>query len=432
MSISGLGFSIASDIGKLLEPSSIEGFSRLKSIFTSGQNYNNYGKIVSSAKNKILGNIPKELIQFILKKSPASKSDCIKELQQTFGNLAKQLKSVERAEIDSIKNLSSKEEEMNFLLKRLFPSLDIPEISAQSLKIIEKTNAGLAESFSNVLQTKCGTKLEFLGSGQYGNAYKMELFNEAGQSIMHNRVLKVFKKPSSSVELAVLKRKKIQELLPKYSDSELFEIYKALPQRSTGRMKIKMSDEQKYRRFTETMQNNRLKYQQMDLEDVEEDFMQQFLFAQSEHGLCAEANNAFRLKHILGHDISKTDIVDADMFDLDIGYSISQFSDGLLPKIKSRINFSDLGLVYGDMKHDNLINGRMIDFGGIFKSTEALSDNTVLKYYKKIMNRSTKTEQLEMIKRFQEEIKNPKCPLRDKISEAITLAEIRIHKGFLS
>lgn len=61
------------------------------------------------------------------------------------------------------------------------------------------------------------------------------------------------------------------------------------------------------------------------------------------HGVNAEANSVTRLKHILGHDISRTNAVNTDMFDVGKGYALSQYSDGTLPKVVNEINFNRLG-----------------------------------------------------------------------------------------
>lgn len=435
MGLQKLGISFAENIVKATKTIATDeqkvGYSRLKRVFTSGQNYSCYDKLVLSAKNKIIGNVPKEIIDIIVKLNPSTKGQTIKTAQNAFGNVARTLKGVELAEITALKNLTNREDEISFLLKEFYPNLKLEALSTNSKQIIREANSTFAESISNILQTNCKTNLEYLGSGQFGNAYKLSILDETGNNIIHNRVIKVFKDDHLNVKLAALKKKKIKELLCKYTDDELFEIYKSTPVQSNSKFKfsIKVSDEQKKRTFINRIQSKRLEYEGMNVDNLEKDFLMQTRAMQDCHGLYAEANSTFRLKNILGHNMSKTDAVNADMYDLDIGYSISEYSDNLLPKTTSKIDFYHLGLDYGDSKSANYVAGRLVDFGGITKETEKLADKIVLRYYKKIMNRVNSKEQAELINQYKKLIDNPKTPHRKSIEKAIRLAEMRIKNG---
>ena len=57
------------------------------------------------------------------------------------------------------------------------------------------------------------------------------------------------------------------------------------------------------------------------------------------------------------------------------------------------------------------------------KSYEKLTDKTVRKYFNKIVNRNTKKEKEDLINNLKKLISNPKTPLRNKIAQAIELAE---------
>ncbi|MBQ7764374.1 hypothetical protein IJ384_03280 [bacterium] len=435
MGIQKLGIEIAENIvkssRKAISQGESIGFARLKGLFTSGQNYRCYDELLLNAKNKIMGNIPKEIIDIITKLNPTTKSEAIKSAQNAFGNIAKTLKEVELVEINALKNMATKEDEIHFLLKELFSGLKLNGISDGSVKVIQKANENFSKTISAILQTNCKTSLEFIGNGQFGNAYKLSLLDEAGNSIIHSRVIKVFKDDLLNAELAALKHQKVKELLLKYTDDELFEIYKTIPTKQTSKIKFafKVSDEQKKRTFLSQMLNQRGIYGEMNVDNLQKDFLKQLKEMKDTHGLYAEANSTFRLKNILGHNISKTNAVNTDMYDLDIGYSISQFSDDLLPKTTSKISFERLGLDYGDEKTANYVANRLIDFGGITKTTEDLVDKITLRYYKKIMNRNNKNEQLELIRRLKQLIQNPKTPHREKIKKAVDLAEYSIVRG---
>lgn len=415
------GLNIVGDMSRVT--SEAGGFSRLKSIFLSGQNYNSYERIVSSAQNKILGNVPNEIIRKIIKIHPENKAEKIKEAQSSFGLTADLLRDIESCEINAIKNLSTQEDEIHFLLKELC-HLKTNSLSQQSLEKIYEAEKKLSQNLKDILQIDLHCNLEFLGYGQFGNAYKMSIADNLDKPIMHDRVLKVFKDTNLNIELAVLKRKKVKELISKYSDEEIYEIYKNIPVNTNNKVKIsiKCPEEQKKRIFLNNLRTKRLEIQNSDLSNIEESFYEQIRDLSREHGIYAEANTAFRLKNILGHNISKTDVVSVDMFDLEHKYSITQFSDDLLSPVQSKINFEKLGLRYGDSKQENYVLGRIIDYGGIMHIDSRLFDKTILKYYKKIMNRTNMTEQKELMQRYAQMIENPKCPDRDKIRSALGLA----------
>ena len=57
------------------------------------------------------------------------------------------------------------------------------------------------------------------------------------------------------------------------------------------------------------MVNQRGIYGEMNVDNLQKDFLKQLKEMKDTHGLYAEANSTFRLKNILGHNISKTNAV---------------------------------------------------------------------------------------------------------------------------
>jgi hypothetical protein len=61
------------------------GYSRLKGIFNNGINYKNYDTFVSTAKNKVVGNLPKDILADTIRLP--NKVEIIKTIQQGFSSI---------------------------------------------------------------------------------------------------------------------------------------------------------------------------------------------------------------------------------------------------------------------------------------------------------------------------------------------------------
>ena len=326
MGIEKVGLKLCQKTAKSLKlTTERDGFSRLKSIFISGQNYENYDQIVGTCKRPILGNIPNEFISSIVQKySKNERGVIIKRIQDAFQDSVRSLR-------DAI-DLISQGKSANF-----------------DLTLASKT---LKSALSDILPTNSKVILTHSGDGDFGNVFKLQILDNFGNKLIKDRALKIYKLSSQS------------------------------------------------------------------------DFSSRI------HGINAEANSAFRFQHILGHKNNHQDYCVQEFFDLGHGFSISQFADETLPKVTSKVDYAKLGLRPHDFHTGNIIQGRVVDFGGI-ASNRDLCDKTVLKYYKKIMNCKNQQERELMIKRYLDLVNNPKQPNREKIKLAIELSQRDI-KSLLS
>ena len=385
-----------------------EGYSRLKKIFCQGQNYKHYDQIVSTCKRPILGNIPDELIKIIVKTNPENKSTIIQGAQQSFEQAAETLKLCQIAKLDTIKNISGYEDEMKFLydMLRHGTSTKIGQ-SKEELEIVQLAAKRLENQLNQFLKD-AKVNISFAGEGLFKNCYKLQILNKNGQPIMHDRAFNIFKDINLSGEIAEAKYKKAHELLNKYSADDIKSWMAAnnLKESAVFNVNYRLGLLKKA-----TPQGKR------------DDLVSIISNALFTNGAYAEANFVTRLKNRLVSNISKSDLVDTDMFDLKSGFHIAQFSDDKLPEITHSINFEKLGLKADDIYADNIVNGRIIDFGDMLIDREILSDNTVLSWYKKIMNRVNLGERFAIIQRYKKLAKNPKTPLRDKIQTAALIAE---------
>ena len=60
------------------------GYSRLTNLFRKGINYSQYNKAVLSAVRPVVGNLPKDLLNLIIKSNPYNKRDAIIEVQNAY------------------------------------------------------------------------------------------------------------------------------------------------------------------------------------------------------------------------------------------------------------------------------------------------------------------------------------------------------------
>lgn len=388
------------------------GFSRLKGVFKSNQNYKHYDEIVSTAKNKVVGNVPNEIIDLIVKNHPERKAEMIKSVQNAFGETAETLKLCQLAQIDAVKTVKGVKAEKDLLLNYISSNIISLKKSDDEIHMLKAAAKSINESLKGILPKGSKVKISHIGEGAFGNGYKLEMIDSAGNKIIHDRVLKVYKDVNLVSELEKLKMEKYKELLPKYSGDEL---WKVVPK--TLKQKI---DKKVFLAKIEEMKNN---LEKMSPEKHSQRINSWISNSKDIHGAAAEANSVTRLKHILGHDISRTNAVSTDMFDLGKGFSLAQYSDDALPKAVSEINFKRLGLEPRDLHSNNYVNGKIIDFGNIVGVNDALMDKTVLKYYKQIFNRNNSEERLEVMFRLKRMAENPKTPLRNKIQQAVDIAQ---------
>ena len=390
------------------------GYSRLKGIFTSGQNYRNYDRIVSTAKRKVVGNIPRELLDAIIKAHPEQKAEIIKGVQAAFSQTAETLKLASFAKIDAVRTLRGVKAEKDFIVHMLYEGRLPLKISDGEIQMAKAAARELKQALRGIIPEGSRVEIKFVGEGAFGDGYQLSIVDKNGNKVIHDRLIKVFKDEQMLKELKENEIIKFNEIINKYSDKEILKYikknYKSLFER--------MLDDKMLIKRIQGRRNCLTAYNPAQFAGKETSYIE---CLKTVHGAAAETNTITRLKHILGHNMSGTNAVDTELCDLETGYYIAQFADTELPRITSELNFKTLGLRASDLHRGNIVNGRIVDFGDMEVIDERLLDKTTLKYYKKIMNNSSEREQL--IQRYKELVANPKTPLRDKIKDAIDIVE---------
>ncbi len=169
------------------------GYSRLKGYLRSGVNLGQIGKAVETAKNTTIGNLPKDLLNLIIKAHPERKGEMIKGAQAAFDNTAKILAEAETLQTQATKRFAPTLE--NTL--KLF-ELDTKCIEDNIFKEKMRTVTNIAEKtmlgdMQKILPELKDVKISFVGSGSYGQIYKCEFLDQKGEKLVSDKVIKAFR-----------------------------------------------------------------------------------------------------------------------------------------------------------------------------------------------------------------------------------------------
>lgn len=409
------------------KPAAINGYSRLKRIFTNDFKYTNYNQITDTARNKILGNLPPEFLNAALKTQ--NKEFTIKRIKKGFAQSASELLKLQTIRSKAVKELKPDKQEVmktyrylldgeyeqhEFLKKRLEKSL----LPADIIKKHEQQAAKiLKEAMSDILPEGTQINLKSLGLGNFAEAYKIEFRDKNNQKIFNDYTIKLYRDKKESVEISLELNNKIKETLYNLSNTEIKELYNGYPIYKNG------TAEDWQRIFARFLQEN-TPLNAEELAAAKKQALQQSA-AYCSNGVRAEANTYFYIKKALGHNIESTNLNRHFMFDIENRFNISAFSDKTLPPVKKRIKFSQIGIIPIDAyeNYSNIVYGRIIDVGGMAKINDTLTDKTVRKFYKKIVNRNSEQERQTVLDNLKKLAENPRTPDRKKILAAIEYAE---------
>lgn len=425
--LKGVNMSVNFSILNDCKPVAQSGYSRLKRIFTNDLKYRDYNQITDTTKNKILGNIPPEFLNAALKTK--DKEQTIKKLQKGFAQAASELLKLQSFRSTMVKGLkpdkadvmktyqyllNGEYEQHEFLKKRLEKAI----LSSDIIKNHEQQAAKLLkEAMAEILPENTIINFKSLGLGNFAEAYKIEFRDRANQKIFNDYTIKLYRDRKESNQISLELNNKIKETLYGLDNQEIKELYKEYPVYKNG---TKEDWERIFKNFRK--ENKPFSPEELEAAKKKDTHL---AAAYCSNGVKAEANTYFYIQKALGHSVHNTNLNKHFMFDIENRFNISAFSDKTIPRIKKRINFSQLGLIPIDSydNYSNIVYGRIIDVGGMSKKNDILTDKTVRKFYKKIVNRNTKQERQQVVDNLKKLAKNPKTPDRKKILAAIEYAE---------
>ena len=326
------------------------GFSRLSGVFRHGINYTTYSSMVSSAKNKVVGNLPSDLLKLIIKNNPSSKGESIKKVQQAFDEAAVVLTENEKLHGQALKRFSPtienaakviehiKTDKQTFYLDKIF--------TEKSTEVLLKAEEKLLSALKKTIPDVENVKISFIDQGTFALTYRCEIIGKNGQKIAADRVLKVFKDDTSNLTGTIFT--KADDVLSKFSDKDIaaYAMSKGIPidEQLSSNTKLAVN-----------YFNDALKSDSKTATDML-------------HGAFAEANSAEYLRFMSGKQVYAQDgLVIPDMFSLgETKYSMSEFVNSSA-MAKKEFDFGRVGLFHSDFVSgmNNGINGICIDIGGI-------------------------------------------------------------------
>lgn len=149
--------------------------SRLRRLFQSDINYNNYNAFVPQVKHAIVGNLPPEIIRLFPKETRAER---IKSFQQALGSTAEYLRETYRK--------MERDRDFKLLDENYRPSQYVVGLAQ---KADRKLNMQLAEISGG---GQFNARIKYAGHGGFGNVYQLSLIDSEGNKLMHDKALKVF------------------------------------------------------------------------------------------------------------------------------------------------------------------------------------------------------------------------------------------------
>lgn len=148
-------------------------------------------------------------------------------------------------------------------------------------------------------------------------------------------------------------------------------------------------------------------------------------YYKSFHNNFAEANFWSYISYNAGHKLDKTQFTRHYISDMKSGYYLTEFIDKDTKATTSYLDLKKFGIWFDDRINNRPIKDKeFYDGGGFEKLYNFIDDKVVLRYYKKIINRNTEKERLEVLANQERLAENPKTPHRDKIKSANELYKI--------
>lgn len=324
------------------------GYSRLKGYLRSGINLAQVGKAVETAKNTAIGNLPKDLLDLIIKAHPERKGEMIKGAQAAFDNTAKILAGAENLQMQAIKRFTPTLENTVKLFEADMKCIEdkvFKEKMASYTALAEKTMLG---DMQKILPELKDVKISFVGSGSYGQIYKCEFLDQRGEKLISDKAIKAFRTDENFSYNMI---DSFSEVVNAHSPEEICE-YAKRQGKELDKTQVSMAQGM-YSAMSDAAKN-------ISPEVIKS--------SERLHGPLAEANATEYLRYYSGHKLAPKDgIVIPDMIKLGNNpYQISEFVGEGTSAVRP-FEFDRLGLMHTDIQNNpaNLINGICVDLGGV-------------------------------------------------------------------
>ena len=145
---------------------------RLKRIFRSNINYQNYDSYIPYMKQATVGSLPNEIVQLFSK----NKAQNIKFFQNALSDIVTYVR-----------------ETRSFMDKKKHKLFDFEAYDYEKVAIYEKRlSKRLNSQIRRILPKGVTAELKFVDSGGFANVFKLSLKKKNGQKIMHDKAIKIF------------------------------------------------------------------------------------------------------------------------------------------------------------------------------------------------------------------------------------------------
>lgn len=379
----------------VVTPKSPYNYQRLKKVFRKSMNYSpEQYKRLSQARNPIIGNIPDDILKFILKttKNKTERSQKINAIKSVFARAAEFFRRDKRkpeAELDRYIKENNTEKIIDFI-----ENLD--NIKQKDKKIKQKIfseRAGVLfqKNLAPYLPSDTNISIEWIDEGGFSDVFIMHFCDSSKKDIFSAKVFKIYK------YYPELKLKALTSLM-KNEGKAVYDYFKSNA--------LTESSSQVY---AQTMLS------------IYKDEAAHALKSATEHGAAPEANSFYYVLKNNGQSLKNSDMLKFDLYDIKNSYSLSSFRSKSAPMPAREVNLSSIGVVHTDKKPRNIINGVCIDMGGIELNQPALTDPVTRRVYKKL--KALKNPKLieKEIEEYKKTLQNPKTPHREKIKQAIEI-----------
>ena len=385
--------------------SGVQGFSRLKGIFRSGINFRTYPQIIGTAKRKVIGNLPKDMLSRLVSGgTKQAKREAILGVQNAFEDASRVLAEHETLATRTINNIPESygtfyRDCLNKLEdKRAVFSMGDVLSSDAATEICIRAEEAMLKGIKQFIPEANNVIITPLGSGCFGIGYRVEVLGKNKEKLFSDKVIKVF----YGEKLPILQfDAKMKNVVSKLSDRELLKARKAIEPKS-----------------------------QISTQEIRECYTERKLtkvhkFA---HGAYAEANTTEYLKSIAkGKTNFNNGIILPDMYNLgDTKFAISEYIDGTTSASRE-FKFGKYGLKHNDLMSggNNRIGGACIDVGGITplydneleKETASylFGNKSGIKMCKKVGSGESYLQRKKIFNQLEEEVYL--SPVKDKVEQ---------------
>jgi len=337
-----------------------------------------------------VGKLPEEFIS-ALKETGCPKEKTGEEAKKLMASFTLAAAELREAEKNSLKNRDFQVLELAraideaflgdnlFALEQCFQKLLRLQASYSVFApVLDKAASHIDTAFkeAGILPEDGKVCADFVLEGGRGYAFRVSFLDSKGERLFHDKLLKLYRSPISDVTA------KMAKTVNKYVNEEPEEYFRLCKEKMREHyeanidylpnyynldpkylVECKVDD---YMLLVEDFQRRQKGKSVKELYDAYNDFTTEFTADNLNHSVFAEANTSMYIKNRAGR-MKETSYIEPWFFNLKAGYSMFEFSDDELPRVKKELDIGKYGLWHTDLEHNpgNIVKGRVVDYGGI-------------------------------------------------------------------